>query len=68
MLYVAGSGDVMGVAGTVPGAAAPTGMVSAAGMVARTMARITTPSAGSVKTWARKRVKNVPCRMGRSTK
>ena len=66
--YVAGTADVMAVAGTTPVAAAPTGMVSAAGKVARTMARITTPSAGTVKTWARKRVKNVPCRIGRSTK
>ena len=58
----------MVVAGTVPLAAAPPAMVSAAGMVARTMARTTTPTAGSVETWARNRVKNVPCRMGRSTR
>ena len=37
----------MGVAGTVPVAAAPTAMVSAAGMVARTMARTTTPMPGA---------------------
>ena len=58
----------MAVAGTVPVAAAPMAMVSTAGMVARTMASTTTPTAGSVNTCARKRVKNVPCRIGRSTR
>ena len=42
--------------------------MSAAGMVASTMASTTTPTAGSVKTWARNRVKKVPWRIGRSTK
>ena len=58
----------MAVAGTVPVAAAPVATESTAGMVARTMASTTTPTAGNVKTWARKRVKKVPWRIGRSTK